>query len=76
MSVYNRGKEEKKCIADKPVNPQNKKTQQSGGKNLLAGIDRDTLLTAAVMLLMIKNGGDKKLILALGYIIAGGNFGK
>ncbi|MBR6579902.1 MAG: hypothetical protein IKK66_01220 [Ruminococcus sp.] len=76
MSVYNCGKEEKKCIADKSVNLQNKKTQQSGGKNLLAGLDRDTLLTAAVMLLMIKNGGDMRLILALGYIIAGGSFGK
>lgn len=76
MSVYNRGKEEKRCIADNPTNTRNKTAQHSGGKNLLAGIDRDTLLTAAVMLLMIKNGGDKKLILALGYIIVGGSFGK
>lgn len=76
MSVYNCGKEEKNCIADTPVNHQNKTVQHSGGKNLLAGIDRDTLLTAAVMLLMIKNGGDMRLILALGYIIAGGSFGK
>lgn len=37
---------------------------------LLSGsIDRDTLLVAALLYLLIKEGGDMKLILALGYIL-------
>lgn len=32
-------------------------------------IDRDTLLLAALLYLLIKDGGDMKLILALGYIL-------
>ncbi len=78
MSVYNRS-EKKKCSDEIPVKPKNEKSQnkpQNNGKNLLAGLDRDTLLTVAVMLLMIKNGGDMRLILALGYIITGGLGGK
>ncbi len=71
MSVYNCG-EEKKFFCDIPVKPKNKKIT----RNPLEALDRDTLLTAAVLLLMIKNGGDMRLILALGYIIIGGEFGK
>lgn len=33
------------------------------------GIDTDTLLIAALLLLLLKEGGDIKLILALGYIL-------
>ncbi|MBO5343325.1 MAG: hypothetical protein J6A57_02615 [Ruminococcus sp.] len=75
MSVYNCG-EEKKSVCDTPIKAKNQMTNYSSVKNLLAGIDRDTLLVAAVMLLMLKNGGDIRLILALGYIIIGGDFGK
>ena len=39
--------------------------------NRLAGglADRDTLLTAALLLLLIREGGDNKLLLALAYIL-------
>lgn len=33
------------------------------------GIDSDTLLIAALLLLLLKEGGDIKLLLALGYIL-------
>ncbi len=65
MSVYDCGREQRQA-----ENPPLKKPDKRNG--ILGGIDRDTLLTAAVMLLMLRNGGDIKLILALGYIIAGG----
>lgn len=44
------------------------------GNDILSGllsgsIDRDTLLVAALLYLLIKEGGDMKLILALGYIL-------
>lgn len=44
---------------------------QSGLLNgiLPKGIDRDTLLIAALLFLLIKDGGDLRLILALGYIL-------
>ena len=46
----------------------------AGSGDLLRGllpesIDRDTLLVAALLWLMLKEGGDLKLILALGYIL-------
>lgn len=65
MSVYDCGREQRQA-ENQPL----KKPDKRNG--ILGGIDRDTLLTAAVMLLMLRNGGDIKLILALGYIIAGG----
>ena len=71
MSVYNCG-EERKNLRDIPLN----KNVRNRAKNPLESLDRDTLLTAAVLLLMVKNGGDMRLILALGYIIAGGEMGK
>lgn len=71
MSVYNCG-EERKNLRDIPLN----RNIRNRAKNPLESIDRDTLLTAAVLLLMVKNGGDMRLILALGYIIAGGEMGK
>ncbi|MBR3900819.1 MAG: hypothetical protein IKJ60_04625 [Ruminococcus sp.] len=71
MSVYNCG-EERKNLRDIPLN----RNVRNRAKNPLESLDRDTLLTAAVLLLMVKNGGDMRLILALGYIIAGGEMGK
>lgn len=71
MSVYNCG-EERKNLRDIPLN----RNVRNRAKNPLESLDRDTLLTAAVLLLMVKNGGDMRLILALGYIIAGGEIGK
>ncbi len=38
-------------------------------KSLPFKIDHDTLLIAALLFLLIKDGGDMKLILALGYIL-------
>lgn len=75
MSVYNRS-EEKKSVCDIPVKKNNQAKNNIGRKNPLAGIDKDVLLTAAVLLLMMKNGGDMRLILALGYIIIGGELQK
>lgn len=72
MSVYNCG-EERKNLQNIPLK---KGDCQNIGKNPLESLDRDTLLTAAVLLLMVKNGGDMRLILALGYIIMGGEMGK
>ncbi len=83
MSVYggnfrNANNIRKAGGADIPPRIEEKKT---GGKNIpvqnrgmLAGIfpngiDRDTLLIAALLLVLIKEGGDLKLILALAYII-------
>lgn len=71
MSVYNCG-EERKNLRDIPLN----RNIRNQAKNPLESLDRDTLLTAAVLLLMVKNGGDMRLILALGYIIAGGEMRK
>ncbi len=36
---------------------------------LAGGLDADKLLIAALLLLLIKDGGDKRLILALAYIL-------
>lgn len=71
MSVYNCG-EERKNLHDIPL----KRNIRKMAKNPLEGIDRDTLLTLALVLLVVKNDGDMRLILALGYIIAGGEMGK
>lgn len=38
-------------------------------KKLPSVPDRDTLLIAVLLILLIKDGGDMKLILALGYIL-------
>ncbi len=75
MSVYNRS-EEKNNVCDIPVKNNNQVKNKIGNKNPLAGVDKDMLLTAAVLLLMMKNGGDMRLILALGYIIIGGELKK
>jgi hypothetical protein len=75
VSVYNRS-EEKKSVCDVPDKKNNQAKNNVGSKNPLAGIDKDMLLTAAVLLLMMKNGGDMRLILALGYIIIGGELKK
>lgn len=47
--------------------PENKKPEPE--KNLPFGLDKDTLLIAALLFLLIKDGGDMKLIIALGYIL-------
>ena len=72
MSVYEKCKEDKSRVQTAPKIVGIDVNQRNTVNSLIAGIDRDTLLTAAVLLLMIKNGGDIRLILALGYIIIGG----
>ncbi len=72
MSVYEKCRENKNGVQAAPKIAGTEGEQRNIGNSLIAGIDRDTLLTAAVMLLMIRNGGDIRLILALGYIIIGG----
>lgn len=47
--------------------PENKMPEPK--KNLPFELDRDTLLITALLFLLIKDGGDMKLILALGYIL-------
>ena len=39
------------------------------GKLMPGSIDSDTLLIAALLLILMKEGGDIKLVLALGYIL-------
>lgn len=72
MSVYGNCKEDKSKVQTAPKIVKTDGNQRNTVNSLIAGIDRDTLLTAAVLLLMIRNGGDIRLILALGYIIIGG----
>lgn len=55
---------------------QSKPPDRIRGKNisgiieeLLGSFDKDTLLIAALMLLLMKEGCDKRLIIALGYIL-------
>lgn len=72
MSVYNRCREEH---VNKPAAPKvikTKKRQCNTAENPFLSMDRDTILTAALLLLLIKDGGDKRLIIALGYILIGG----
>lgn len=73
MSVYYDGDDENRELCPADNDADNKKDHEDksiGG--LLGSIDRDTLLTGAVLLLMLRNGGDMRLILALGYIMLGG----
>ena len=59
---------------DSSANRNIKRKEQDRGRNVLeelldGPIDGDKLLIAALILLLIREGGDKKLILALGYIL-------
>ena len=53
--------------------PERPETEEaaSGLRGMLPGrlLDRDTLLIAAVLLLLLREGGDKRLIMALAYIM-------
>jgi len=55
--------------------PENKPSSSGAGSplsmlsELAGGLDSDKLLIAALLLLLMKEGGDKRLILALGYIL-------
>ena len=84
MSVYGRiygagnsdiPPQEKTLPEMKPEEPKNKPSQRrKNAPSLLSGllpdgIDRDTLLIAAILLLLLKEGGDIRLVLALGYIL-------
>lgn len=73
MSVYYDGDDGRKelCPADNGTDGKKLNDDKLLG-GLLASIDRDMLLTASVFLLMLRNGGDMRLILALGYIMLGG----
>ncbi len=48
-----------------PVNRENY------GINPLSGLDRDMLIIGGLLLLLLRDNGDKRLILALAYIIGG-----
>ncbi|MBO4878473.1 MAG: hypothetical protein J5501_10735 [Ruminococcus sp.] len=60
-------------LPDLPPEPSQtgERTPAGAFKELLSGkiIDRDTLLIAAVLLLMLREGGDRRLIMALAYIM-------
>ena len=49
------------------------RTAHSGQNSILGGLagdlDADKLLTAALLLLMLREGSDMRLILAIGYIL-------
>ena len=53
--------------------PERTETEEAAGglRGMLPGrlLDRDTLLIAAVLLLLLREGGDKRLIMALAYIM-------
>lgn len=55
--------------ADTPDNDSSKKLSDLLGGLLSDGLDADKLLIAAVLLLLLHEGGDKKLLIALGYIL-------
>ncbi|HAE51942.1 MAG: hypothetical protein J6I55_08790 [Ruminococcus sp.] len=66
--------EETKRIDLPPVMPQEEKRDFKGisgilNKILSDGKDPDKLLIAAIILMLIREGADKKLIIALGYIM-------
>lgn len=76
-SHYTGGGEARDIPSDAEVLPE--KTAEEPKKNdglsellkglLTDGLDADKLLTAAVLLLLLHEGGDKKLLIALGYIL-------
>lgn len=70
MSVYGCNTEN---YADRPDSPPeieyNGKSCGMSLEKKLLNIDKDTLLIGALIYLLIKEGGDMRLILALGYIL-------
>ncbi|MDE5765120.1 MAG: hypothetical protein K2I00_09170 [Ruminococcus sp.] len=70
MSVYGCNTGDYADIPHSP--PEIKYNVKSCGASLekkLLNIDRDTLLLGALIYLLLKDGGDMRLILALGYIL-------
>ena len=59
--------EQKKDIPPQTCAPQRRRDLLGG--ILPDGIDSDTLLIAALLFLLLKEGGDIKLVIALGYIL-------
>ncbi|MBR2284022.1 MAG: hypothetical protein IJ874_06340 [Ruminococcus sp.] len=58
--------------ASPPVRPPVHRSSPAMGflnEILGGGVDRDTLLIAALLLMLIRDGGDMRLILALAYIL-------
>lgn len=56
--------------ADKPPQPHGSPRRRDLLGGLLPdGIDSDTLLIAALLFLLLKEGGDIRLVIALGYIL-------
>ncbi len=58
--------------ADKPIQPEIPPQPQSSGgllSEITGSLDGDRLLIGALLLLMLKEGRDMRLILALGYIL-------
>lgn len=72
MSVYEHNKSEQDNKSSTPKDIQEEHENISQIKNFLSGLDHDQLLVLAVLVLMLKNGGNMRLIIALGYIIIGG----
>lgn len=70
MSVYSCNAENYADIPDStPEIEYNGKSSGISPEKKLLNIDRDTLLVGALIYLLIKDGGDMRLILALGYIL-------
>lgn len=64
MSMYNKGK-----FADIPPSDIPPNTKGIIDRILGSNLDSDKLLILALMFLLVKDGADMKLILALGYIL-------
>ncbi|MDE6776172.1 MAG: hypothetical protein K2J37_07775 [Ruminococcus sp.] len=70
MSVYGCNTGDYADIPDSPPEIKyNVKSCDISLEKKLLNIDRDTLLLGALIYLLVKDGGDMRLILALGYIL-------
>lgn len=63
--------DDEKTVQPEPKPPDRIRFKNKSGilEELLGSIDKDTLLIAAMLVLLMKDGGDKRLIIALGYIL-------
>lgn len=71
VDVHCRTADEEKDVQPQPKPPDCIPTKNGSGilAELLGSVDKDTLLIAAMLILLMKEGGDKRLIIALGYIL-------
>lgn len=71
MDVCDSAADEEKTVQPQAKPPDSIHMKNKSGilEEVLGSIDKDTLLIAAMLILLMKEGGDKRLIIALGYIL-------